>query len=122
VIVDQAKKRPISITILSWLYIVVGALTTVAHFVEFRVQRPALNKVVWITVLGAAAIGHCCWSIRAPRPELGEVAGAPVDGDACRHQRVSFDARASNSQRAAFADCLFSLPARGAGIFQRGLI
>jgi len=56
VVVDQAKKRPISITILSWIYIVVGALSTAAHFAEFRVQRPMLNEVVWITVLGAAAI------------------------------------------------------------------
>ncbi len=54
--IDQAKKRPISITILGWLYIVVGVLSTAAHFAEFRVQRPALNEVVWITVLGAAAI------------------------------------------------------------------
>jgi hypothetical protein len=53
---DQAKKRPISITILSWLYIVVGVLSTAEHFVEFRAQRPVLNEVVWITVLGAAAI------------------------------------------------------------------
>ena len=55
-VVYQAKKRPISITILSWIYIVVGALSTAAHFTEFRVQRPMLNEVVWITVLGAAAI------------------------------------------------------------------
>jgi hypothetical protein len=56
VAIDQAKKRPISITILSWLYIVVGVLSTASHFAEFRVQRPVLNEVVWITVLGAAAI------------------------------------------------------------------
>ena len=53
---DQAKKRPISITILSWLYIVVGALSTAAHYAEFWTHRPVLNEVVWITVLGAAAI------------------------------------------------------------------
>jgi uncharacterized membrane protein HdeD (DUF308 family) len=56
VAIDLAKKRPITITILGWLYIVVGALSTVSHFAEFREQRPALNEVVWITVLGAAAI------------------------------------------------------------------
>ncbi len=54
--IDRAKKRPISITILSWLYIVVGALSTAAHVMEFKAQRPVLNEVVWITVLGAAAI------------------------------------------------------------------
>jgi hypothetical protein len=51
-----AKKRPISITILGWLYIVVGVVSTAAHYAEFRTQRPALNEVVWITALGAAAI------------------------------------------------------------------
>ncbi|MEI9969285.1 MAG: hypothetical protein WDM87_18655 [Terracidiphilus sp.] len=45
-----------SITILSGLYIVVGALSTAAHVMEFRAQRPALNELVWITVLGVAAI------------------------------------------------------------------
>jgi hypothetical protein len=56
VVIDQAKKRPISITILSWLYIVVGVLSTAAHYAEFWTHKPILNEVVWITVLGAAAI------------------------------------------------------------------
>jgi hypothetical protein len=56
VAIDEAKKRPISITILGWLYIVVGALSTAAHYADFRTHRPMLNEVVWITVLGAAAI------------------------------------------------------------------
>lgn len=54
--IDRAKKRPISITILSWLYIVVGALSTAAHYADFRTDKPMMNEVVWITVLGAAAI------------------------------------------------------------------
>jgi hypothetical protein len=56
VAIDRAKKRPISITILSWLYIVVGALSTAAHYADFRTDKPMMNEVVWITVLGAAAI------------------------------------------------------------------
>jgi hypothetical protein len=56
VAIDEEKKRPISITILSWLYIVVGALSTASHYADFRAHRPVLNEVVWITVLGAAAI------------------------------------------------------------------
>jgi hypothetical protein len=53
---EKTNKRPISITILGWLYIVVGALSTASHFVEFRAHRPVLNEVVWITALGVAAI------------------------------------------------------------------
>jgi hypothetical protein len=56
VAIDRAKKRPISITILAWLYIVVGALSTAAHYADFRVHKPMLNEVVWITFLGAEAI------------------------------------------------------------------
>jgi len=56
VAIDQIKKRPISITILGWLYIVVGVLSTAAHYMEFRAHKPMLNEVIWITVLGAAAI------------------------------------------------------------------
>lgn len=52
----KLNKRPISITILSWLYIIVGALSTASHYAEFRTHKPMLNEVVWITVLGAAAI------------------------------------------------------------------
>ncbi len=54
--IERVKKRPISITILAWLYIVVGALSTAAHYAEFRTHKSMLNEVVWITVLGAAAV------------------------------------------------------------------
>ncbi len=54
--IELKRNRPISITILAWLYIVVGALGTAAHYADFRTHRPALNEIVWITVLGVAAI------------------------------------------------------------------
>jgi hypothetical protein len=49
-------KRPISITILAWLYIAVGVIGTAAHYLDFRTHKPLLNEIVWITALGAAAI------------------------------------------------------------------
>jgi vacuolar-type H+-ATPase subunit I/STV1 len=52
----QTKKRPITITIVGWLFIAVGALSTAAHYADFRTHRPMVNEVVWITALGAAAI------------------------------------------------------------------
>lgn len=54
--IELKRKRPISITILAWLYIVVGALGTAAHYADFRTHKPVLNEIVWITVLGVAAI------------------------------------------------------------------
>jgi hypothetical protein len=56
VAIELKRKRPISITILAWLYIVVGALGTAAHYADFRTNKPVLNEIVWITVLGVAAI------------------------------------------------------------------
>jgi hypothetical protein len=56
VVVDQAKKRPISITILSWIYIVVGALSTAAHYAEFWTHKPTVSEFAWITLLGVEAV------------------------------------------------------------------
>ncbi len=52
----QTKKRPITITILSWLYIAIGVLSTAAHYANFRSHKPLVNEFVWITALGAAAV------------------------------------------------------------------
>jgi len=48
--------RPFSLSVLAWLYIVVGAVGTAGHYANFFKHRPALNEFVWITALGAAAI------------------------------------------------------------------
>lgn len=53
---EKTKKCPITVTILAWLYIAVGALSTAAHYADFRTHRPMVNEVVWITALGAAAV------------------------------------------------------------------
>ncbi|MGB8029384.1 MAG: hypothetical protein WCF30_06930 [Terracidiphilus sp.] len=52
----QIKERPITITIVAWLYIAVGVLSTASHYANFRAHRPMVNEFVWITVLGAAAV------------------------------------------------------------------
>lgn len=53
---EQPTKRPISITILAWLYIAVGVLGTAAHYADFRAHKPIVNEFVSITLLGAVAI------------------------------------------------------------------
>ena len=52
----QTRKCPTSITILGWLYILVGVLGTAAHYEDFRMHKPIVNEFVGITVLGAAAV------------------------------------------------------------------
>jgi hypothetical protein len=56
VAIDQAKKRPIPITMLSWLYIVVGVLSTAAHYAEFWTHKPTMSEFAWINLLGAEAV------------------------------------------------------------------
>ncbi len=58
------RKRPITITILGWLYIIVGAVGTTAHYADFRTHKPMVNEFVWITVLGAAAIASGAFMLR----------------------------------------------------------
>lgn len=53
---QQEKKRPITIAILSWLYIALGALGTAAHYGNFWTHKPTVNEFVWITGLGVAAV------------------------------------------------------------------
>ena len=50
------KKRPLAITVLSWLYIAVGVAGTAAHYVQFAQQRPSASEVFWITLLGITAV------------------------------------------------------------------
>lgn len=52
----QTKKRPITITSLSWLYIAVGTLGTAGHYGNFWTHKPTVNEFVWITMLGVAAV------------------------------------------------------------------
>lgn len=54
---ETKKKQPVSIVILSALYIVLGVLGTIAHYIQFWMQRSTMNanEALWITVLGVAA-------------------------------------------------------------------
>lgn len=56
--VETKKKEPLSIVILSALYIVLGFFGTIAHYVQFWMQRSTMNanEALWITVLGVAAV------------------------------------------------------------------
>ncbi len=52
----QTRKRPITITSLSWLYIAVGSLGTAGHYGNFLTHKPTVSEFAWITVLGVAAV------------------------------------------------------------------
>ena len=50
------KKRPIAVTILSWLYIVVGIAGLAFHFSQYKLQHPFEYDIVWIAVVEILAV------------------------------------------------------------------
>ena len=50
------KKRPIAVTILSWLYIVVGIAGLAFHLSQYKLQHPFEYDIVWIAVVEILAV------------------------------------------------------------------
>lgn len=50
------NKRPVSVTIIGCLYIVMGAVGFVYHFTEFKAQHPFESDVIWVELLRLTAI------------------------------------------------------------------
>lgn len=48
--------RPLSVTIISWLFIAAGTMGVVYHANEFKPQRPFENDAVWILFVRLMAI------------------------------------------------------------------
>jgi hypothetical protein len=48
------NKRPITVTILSWLYIATGAIGLIYHLSEFTTHPPA--ETIWISIVRILAI------------------------------------------------------------------
>ena len=54
------NKRPLSITIISWIFIITGGIGLIYHLAEVNVQHPLENDTVWVcsvrflAVLGGA--------------------------------------------------------------------
>lgn len=50
------KKRPLAVTILSWLLIVVGLVGLVYHAQELDLRQPFQNDTVWVELVRVLAI------------------------------------------------------------------
>jgi len=62
----MAAKRPISITLLSWLYIAVGAISTVSHAKEFLTRHDSNpGDFALICLVGMAAVVAGVFMLRA---------------------------------------------------------
>src|SRR5437667_12744380 len=50
------KKRPLSITIISWLFLAAGVIGLAYHATEFKADRPFQYDVVWVCLVRVLAI------------------------------------------------------------------
>jgi hypothetical protein len=50
------RKRPLSITIISWLFIAAGAVGLAYHATEFKALRPSKYELVWVSFVRLLAI------------------------------------------------------------------
>ena len=50
------KKRPLSITIIGWLFIGVGTIGLAYHATEFKAERPFEYDLIWVSVVRLLAI------------------------------------------------------------------
>lgn len=50
------KKRPISVTVLSWVFILAGAMGLAYHFRELKAQHPFQYDIVWVSLVRLLAI------------------------------------------------------------------
>jgi len=50
------KKRPLSITIISWLFVAAGVIGLAYHATEFKAQRPFEYDVVWVCFVRLLAV------------------------------------------------------------------
>ena len=50
------KKRPLSITIISWLFVAAGVIGLAYHATEFKAQRPFEYDFVWVCFVRLLAI------------------------------------------------------------------
>jgi hypothetical protein len=56
VITSYMNKRPVSVTIISWLFIATGIIGLAYHFTELKIQGPFQYEAVWVLLLRLMAI------------------------------------------------------------------
>jgi len=61
---ELVRKRPLSITLIGWLYIAVGVIGGIAHLFELRAGEPFRTDVIWIELLHLVAIAAGVWLLR----------------------------------------------------------
>ena len=58
------NERPLSVTIIGWLYVVTGAAGVVYHLTDFKARHPFPQDLVWAELLGLIAIACGVYMLR----------------------------------------------------------
>lgn len=58
------KRRPLSVTIIGWLFILAGAVGLVYHLSDLSMRDPFPNDSVWVLVVRALAIAGGIFCLR----------------------------------------------------------
>lgn len=59
------SKRPRSITIISWIFLAVGAVGLAYHATDFKAERPFESDLVWVCLVRLLAIICAVFMLRA---------------------------------------------------------
>jgi hypothetical protein len=59
------KKRPLSLTIISWIFVAAGVVGLAYHLSEFKALHPFPSDVVWVFLLRLMAIVCGAFMLRA---------------------------------------------------------
>ena len=59
------NKRPLAVTVISWVYIVVGVVALIFHLSQDKIQHPFQYDIIWIVFVELAAIVSGAFMLRA---------------------------------------------------------
>ena len=81
------NKRPLSITVISWLFVAAGVIGLAYHATEFKADRPFQYDVVWVCLVRLLAI--LCGVFMLRGSNWARLASACLDRLSRHPQRLS---------------------------------
>ena len=105
------NKRPLSVTIIGWAYIVMGAIGFAYHFAEFKARHPLQPEIAWVELLRLIAIVCGVYMLR--RHNWARWLALPWIAYHVDPERLSHTVRVGNSQCALRSPGLLSFPPHG---------
>ena len=113
------NKRPRSITVISWIFIVFGLIALLYGLLPNAGITAATNCRAHVTLVRTPLQNSdgCWWGLYALRLQLGALAGGCLDSFPHRRRRPSLDISVVNACSDLLCDSIFSFSAEGVGLF-----